>query len=278
MVRFHNHLPSVKIPQAFGIAEMSTHLHNGHTPSESDGNPVNYFNSVNDPNAVNPHGFKDQHYPNVRAGFTARGDMVGDPTESLGSLVVPRPPSRFHRPERLQGHVRLLQPVRRVGHRRRGHGPEPALQGLRHPDLLQRLPVRFELPDRVRPVQPGRHPGRPVPRQRRHPALPERQEAALPVPALRAGPVALVGVVAVGRHQLPAVLADLHRRQPAAERGPGDQRAHGGGRAGRHHRRLRQDQGVAPLLRQPCGADQRPRPDRQDPQPRHAGAAGQPDR
>ena len=86
MVRFHNHLPSVKIPQAFGIAEISTHLHNGHTPSESDGNPVNYFNSVNDPNAVNPDGFKDQHYPNVRAGFTARGDMVGDPTESLGSL------------------------------------------------------------------------------------------------------------------------------------------------------------------------------------------------
>ena len=29
MVRFHNHLPSVKIPQAFGIAEMTTHLHNG---------------------------------------------------------------------------------------------------------------------------------------------------------------------------------------------------------------------------------------------------------
>ncbi len=34
----------------------------------------------------------------------------------------------------------------------------------------------------------------------------------------------------------------------------------------------------APLLRQPRGAGQRPRSDRQDPQPRHAGAAGQPDR
>ena len=34
----------------------------------------------------------------------------------------------------------------------------------------------------------------------------------------------------------------------------------------------------AHLLRQSCGAGQRPRPDRQDPQPRHAGAAGQPDR
>ena len=86
MVRFNNQLPSVKIPQAYGIAEMTTHLHNGHTPSESDGNPVNYFNSMNDPNAINPHGYKDQHYPNVRAGYTARGDLVGNPNESLGSL------------------------------------------------------------------------------------------------------------------------------------------------------------------------------------------------
>jgi FtsP/CotA-like multicopper oxidase with cupredoxin domain len=86
MVRFHNHLPSVKVPQAYGIAEMTTHLHNAHTPSESDGNPVNYFNSINDPNAINPNGFKDQHYPNVKAGYTARGDLVGDPTEALSSL------------------------------------------------------------------------------------------------------------------------------------------------------------------------------------------------
>ena len=86
MVRFHNHLPSVKKPQNFGIAEITTHLHNAHTPSESDGNPVNYFNSINDPNEVNPLGFKDQHYPNVLAGFTARGDTVGDPREALSSL------------------------------------------------------------------------------------------------------------------------------------------------------------------------------------------------
>ena len=78
LVRFHNHLPSVTIPQAFGIAEITTHLHNAHTPSESDGNPVNFFNSINDTGPidptthqpVNPHGFKDQHYPNVLAGFT----------------------------------------------------------------------------------------------------------------------------------------------------------------------------------------------------------------
>ena len=54
LVRFKNKLPSVKTPQDFGIAEMTTHLHNGHTPSESDGNPVNFFNSINDPNRGQP--------------------------------------------------------------------------------------------------------------------------------------------------------------------------------------------------------------------------------
>jgi FtsP/CotA-like multicopper oxidase with cupredoxin domain len=87
LVRFHNHLPSVKVPQAYGIAEMTTHLHNGHTPSESDGNPVNFFNSINDPNAINPHGFKDQHYPNVKAGFTdPTYGSSGNPAEALSSL------------------------------------------------------------------------------------------------------------------------------------------------------------------------------------------------
>jgi FtsP/CotA-like multicopper oxidase with cupredoxin domain len=86
MVRFYNQLPSITKPQPFGITEMTTHLHNGHTPSESDGNPVNFFNSVNDPNAVNPNGFKDQHYPNVKAGYTALGDLVGDPNEAMSSL------------------------------------------------------------------------------------------------------------------------------------------------------------------------------------------------
>lgn len=86
LVRFHNRLPSVRSPQNFGIAEITTHLHNAHTPSESDGNPVDYHNSINDPNPLNPQGFKDQHYPNAYAGYTALGDLVGDPREALGSL------------------------------------------------------------------------------------------------------------------------------------------------------------------------------------------------
>ncbi len=87
LVRFHNHLPSVKVPQAFGIAEIAPHLHNAHTPSESDGYPNDYINSKNDPKPLNPNGYRDVHYPNVYAGYTAMGGL-GDSRESLGSLWI----------------------------------------------------------------------------------------------------------------------------------------------------------------------------------------------
>ncbi|HYZ63012.1 MAG TPA: multicopper oxidase domain-containing protein, partial [Acetobacteraceae bacterium] len=95
LVRFHNQLPPTSQPQAFGIAEMTTHLHNAHTPSESDGNPVNYFGCRNEEGPIDPktnllltRGYKDQHYPNVLAGFTDSkySSTQGDPREALGSL------------------------------------------------------------------------------------------------------------------------------------------------------------------------------------------------
>jgi FtsP/CotA-like multicopper oxidase with cupredoxin domain len=86
MVRLHNRLPSRKKHVGFGMPEFSVHLHNAHTPSESDGNPVDFINSINDPNEVNPLGFKDQHYPNVYAGYTKLNDLRGDPSEALSSL------------------------------------------------------------------------------------------------------------------------------------------------------------------------------------------------
>jgi Multicopper oxidase len=91
LVRYYNDLPSVKTPavDGFGIAEISTHLHNAHTPFESDGNPVDFINSIKDPTPLNPLGFKDNHYPNVYAGFTTinkNSALPGDPNEALGSL------------------------------------------------------------------------------------------------------------------------------------------------------------------------------------------------
>ena len=41
LVRMHNDLPADHV--GFGIPQTSTHLHNGHTPSESDGFPADFF-------------------------------------------------------------------------------------------------------------------------------------------------------------------------------------------------------------------------------------------
>lgn len=73
-VRIHNDLPTTNL--GFGINQTTTHLHNMHSPSESDGNPL-YTNY--------PGHYWDHHYPNVYAGVKQFGGL-GDPNEALGSL------------------------------------------------------------------------------------------------------------------------------------------------------------------------------------------------
>src|SRR5215831_17055356 len=58
LVRNFNHLPKVSADadgdnDGFGIPSVTTHLHNGHTPSESDGFPCDFFEVGQ---------FYDQHY------------------------------------------------------------------------------------------------------------------------------------------------------------------------------------------------------------------------
>lgn len=54
----------------FGINQITTHLHNGHNASESDGGPINIYG---------PKRFKDYHYPNVRAGFASNYPFTTSP-------------------------------------------------------------------------------------------------------------------------------------------------------------------------------------------------------
>lgn len=81
IVRRHNNLPIDHV--GFGSPEVTTHLHNGHTPSESDGNADNFFGSGL---------FKDYHYPNIYAGhdtFTNIDPVTGlrgDKREALSTL------------------------------------------------------------------------------------------------------------------------------------------------------------------------------------------------
>ena len=75
LVRNFNRLPTVN--GGFGKPSVSTHLHNGHTPSESDGNPIDFFEIGK---------FYDQHYPNVLAGINSTHPGTGDTNEALSTL------------------------------------------------------------------------------------------------------------------------------------------------------------------------------------------------
>jgi FtsP/CotA-like multicopper oxidase with cupredoxin domain len=81
-VRMFNDLPPLGQHVGFGRPETTTHLHNAHTPSESDGNPLDYFGSGK---------WYDHHYANILAGYDGYPEdpvtgLRGDLRESLGTL------------------------------------------------------------------------------------------------------------------------------------------------------------------------------------------------
>src|SRR5215472_15124582 len=75
LVRNFNNLPTSN--GGFGKPSVTTHLHNGHTPSESDGDPCDFFEIGH---------FYDQHYPNILAGSLSDHQPGGDINESLSTL------------------------------------------------------------------------------------------------------------------------------------------------------------------------------------------------
>lgn len=77
LTRNINGLPPANMNGGFGIPSVTTHLHNGHTPSESDGNPCDFYGIGN---------FCDQYYPNVLAGFNSDHAPTGDINEALSTL------------------------------------------------------------------------------------------------------------------------------------------------------------------------------------------------
>lgn len=77
IVRIYNDLPEKSI--GFGSPEIATHLHNMHSPSESDGFPSDFFSrTVAGPTFTGPGAYRDHHYVNAYAG--------GDYREALGTL------------------------------------------------------------------------------------------------------------------------------------------------------------------------------------------------
>ncbi len=77
LVRNMNQLPSVAMNGGFGLPSVTTHLHNGHTPSESDGFAGDFFEIGQ---------YYDQHYPNVLAGILSTHPGTGDINEAMSTL------------------------------------------------------------------------------------------------------------------------------------------------------------------------------------------------
>jgi len=77
LVRNFNQLPPASQNGGFGLPSVTTHLHNGHTPSESDGFACDFFEIGH---------WTDHHYPNVLAGILSTHPGTGDINESLSTL------------------------------------------------------------------------------------------------------------------------------------------------------------------------------------------------
>jgi FtsP/CotA-like multicopper oxidase with cupredoxin domain len=77
LTRNINALPPVSQNGGFGMPSVTTHLHNAHNPSESDGNPCDFYEIGH---------FCDQYYPNVLAGFNSDHQPNGDINEALSTL------------------------------------------------------------------------------------------------------------------------------------------------------------------------------------------------
>lgn len=82
--RIRNELPQNHV--GFGSPEISTHLHNMHTASESDGFAGDFYSPLQaGPTLSSPGSFSDHCYLNLYAGIDEFGGL-GDPREALGTL------------------------------------------------------------------------------------------------------------------------------------------------------------------------------------------------
>ena len=75
LLRLRNNLPAEN--GGFGLPSVTEHLHNGHTPLESDGFPCFFMERGQ---------FYDHHYPNVYAGINSTHPGTGDIMESMHTL------------------------------------------------------------------------------------------------------------------------------------------------------------------------------------------------
>ncbi|MCY1259252.1 Spore coat protein A [compost metagenome] len=137
--RIYNDLPSNHT--GFGTPEISTHLHNLHVGSESDGFPGDYYSKTKaGPNLTAPGHFKDHLYPNVCAGFEDLQNNVGDYREALGTLFYHDHTLDFTSPNLYRGLVGFYL---LYDHLDSGNEADPTPGALRLPSHPYDYPLAF---------------------------------------------------------------------------------------------------------------------------------------
>jgi hypothetical protein len=222
LVRIYNELPATKVDAVsalgFGTSTIATHMHNHHTPSESDGGPL-YYNYAGK--------FWDHHYPNLYAGInqgfvSPKAGVRGDYREALGSLWFHDHKHDFTSQNVYAGLFGACPIYDEVD---TGDETVVGTTGLRFPSHsqdAQSYPYEFDVPMFFHD------------RQRHDPALLQGAAAQIPHPHVQRRPHTFLLVVdAPGRNRLhlPAHDRDRQRRQPVAARGQPDQLQAVGGRA-----------------------------------------------
>lgn len=104
LCRIYNDLPANHV--GFGSPEISTHLHNLHCGSESDGFPGDYYSATKaGPTLTSPGGFRDHLYSNIYAGYDELQNGIGDYREALGTLFYHDHTTDFTAPNIVRGLV-----------------------------------------------------------------------------------------------------------------------------------------------------------------------------
>lgn len=103
IMRIYNELPQDHV--GYGSPEISTHLHNAHNPSGSDGFPGDFFSPLKaGPNLTVPGQWRDHFWPNIYAGIDQFGG-IGDPREALGTCFYHDHNLDFTAPNVLKGQI-----------------------------------------------------------------------------------------------------------------------------------------------------------------------------
>jgi FtsP/CotA-like multicopper oxidase with cupredoxin domain len=137
--RIYNDLPANHT--GFGTPEISTHLHNAHVGSESDGFPGDYYSATKaGPNLTAPGGFKDHLYSNIYAGYDELQNGIGDYREALGTLFYHDHTVDFTAPNVVRGLVGFFL---LFDHIDSGNEKDPSPSALRLPSHPYDYPLAF---------------------------------------------------------------------------------------------------------------------------------------